>query len=248
MLTVAQALAHHVRGWYIANYGSELTASQEKEIAFYSSGTDARVARLFGSHLADLDRRPPEAVVDLGCGYGAFAIHLAARWPTTRIVATDVSDRFFLVGRAAAQDLRLQNVSFRAQRVEELEDAEVYDLVISCNMLNFMNSRELLQEALFRLWRSAKPGGLILVHTPHYWSLREPFTGLPGLQLLPIYYQDYIARRTGKRSLMTDNRHPSFGEIRRAMVRHGAALLEARPTEPWRRLLTRHITVWFQKL
>lgn len=244
---VSCALEPPLRAWYEAAYGRPPTAGEERMIAFYSSGTGARIAALLGPHEAELELKPPEGILDVGCGYGSIPVFLAARWPKARVLATDVSDRFYSVGRAAAADLGLSNLTFASARAECLEEAGAYDLVLSCNMLNFMNSRDLLERALDHIWRAARPGGLIVVHTPQFWSLREPFTGLPGLQLLPIAWQDAIARRTGRRSLMTDNRHPSLGEIRRVLVRRRARFLGVRPRRRIGRLASTHLTAWFRK-
>lgn len=244
---VTRALELPLRAWYVEAYGRPPTAAEERMIAFYSGGTAGRVDSLLGPLAVELDPAGPASILDIGCGYGSIPVYLAARWPMARVLATDVSDRFYSVGRAAAADLGLTNLTFESVRAECLEEAEAYDLVLSCNMLNFMSSRDLLERALERTWRAARPGGLIAVHTPHFWSLREPFTGLPGLQLLPVAWQDVIARRTGKRSLMTDNRHPSLGEIRRSLARRGAAFIGARPRRRIGRLASTHLTAWFRK-
>lgn len=244
---VLDALESCVRDWYLETGGRPLTAAEERMVRFYSHETPRRAQTLLGPLAARFAERAPGMVLDVGSGYGSIPCWLAAQWPSAFIQASDVDDRFYKVGRAAAAMAGLDNIALRSVPLGELDEQQRYDLVLSCNMLNFMNTKASLTDGLERLWRAARPGGAIAVYTPHYWSLREPFTGIPGLQHLPLSWQDSIARRTGKRSLMTDNRHPSLGEISRVFRRLGARMVDVQPASPLRRFRSTHIMAWFEK-
>jgi len=63
--------------------------------------------------LRHLPADPPASLLDLGCGYGALGLPVAARWPSTRCVLVD---RDLLAVAAAAHnasELGLQNVEVR---------------------------------------------------------------------------------------------------------------------------------------
>jgi trans-aconitate methyltransferase len=202
---------------------------------------------LLGPYLAELDASPPRAILDVGCGYGSIPVWLAARYPQSRVRATDVADRYYVAGRAAAADLGLPNIAFETRDVLELKEEAQYDLVLGCNMMNFMNTPAKLETACANLCRAARPGGLVAVQTPHFWTLLEAFTRLPLLHFLPIGWQDRVARATGRRSLMTDNRHPALGEMRRAFARHGGRVLGVHPASWLARRWRPHLVFWVRR-
>ncbi len=244
---VGAALEKHVGEWYRRIYGENLGPGHLAGIRNYSHGTGERARLLLGPHLAGFDTTPPPAILDAGCGYGSIPVWLAERYPRARVLATDTSERFFVAGRAAAADLGLTNIEFAAQDVLELRAEAAYDLVMGCNMLNFMNTPDKLAQACANLCRAARPGGLIAVQTPHFWTLFEPFTRIPLLQFLPIGLQDRIARATGKRSLMTDSRLPSLGELERAFSSCGARVLAVHPRSRLRRWLGYPVILWARR-
>ena len=242
--SVARALERHVRAWYRGNGSHPTTPADEASILVYSVNAQSRLETLFGRTYADILQTPPKRILDTGCGYGSFAVLLAAALPETEVLATDISDRFYPVGQAAALDLGLANIRFESRDLRTLNLAPDYDLVVSCNMLNFMPTKNDLTAALNSLLDATRPGGLVFVHTPHFWSIREPFTGVPFLQFLPRTLQSAVARALRKRSTLDDNRHPSLSEIRRVVSARGGRIEGLRHPSAVVRLLRSHITFW----
>jgi len=84
--------------------------------------------------LRNLPAAPPRSLLDLGCGYGALGLPIAARFPEAR---TLLVDRDLLAVRAAAHNagaLRLANVEARpGLGYRDLPEGARFDLVL-CNV------------------------------------------------------------------------------------------------------------------
>lgn len=63
-------------------------------------------------------------ILDLGCGFGLFALYIAARKPDSQVIGLDVNERRLQIARQAAEKLGIGNVHFihqdlRAWRPDE---------------------------------------------------------------------------------------------------------------------------------
>jgi len=63
-------------------------------------------------------------ILDLGCGFGLFALYIAARKPGARIIGLDVNARRLQIARDAAQKLGISNVEFLQQDLRDWRPAE----------------------------------------------------------------------------------------------------------------------------
>lgn len=239
------ALSRYIGGWYLDAYGG--VGPHEAMFAHYTTGTRKKTEHLLGPFWDELAAAPPARVLDVGCGYGSVPLFLAHLWPGAEVLACDVSDRYYRCAAAAAEDLGVANIRFKTETAGELDSAGEYDLVMSCNMLNFLNTKEKLIDGVRNICRAARPGGVVAVYTPHFWNRREPFTGVPFLHFLPAALQDRITRKLGKRSTLLDVRNPSVSEIVGAARAEGCRLIEARPADPLRRWRQTHVTLWFRR-
>ena len=242
---VYSALRKHIGEWYERAYGDR--ESYLKMIEFYASGTEKRTDILLGPLKTKLHQQPPEKILDVGCGYASIPVYLAWKWRKSNFLATDLTDSYYQCGKLAAETLKFSNIQFATRKLDELADVEAFDLVMSCNMLNYMTSREMLDDALTRLARVTQKNGYLIIYTPHFWSFREPFTAIPMLHFLPRTLQDKIVRKLGKRSGLLDVRNPSLGEITRKLEQKGFECLGVRPKYKIERIRRTHISLWFQK-
>ena len=87
----------------------------------------------------------------------------------------------------------------------------------------------------------------MVIHTPHFWSLREPFTRIPLLHFFPTFFQSYVANKLGGRNTLSDVRNPSEGEIVRTVRKFHVELKRKQPLRRIARLRNTHITLWFEK-
>lgn len=244
---VTDALQRHILDWFARQNNGDVTAGNLITAGFNSVKVPKRFAQLMGPHYDWLEGSARPRILDVGCGYGGIALYLAARYPTAAVTATDVSDRFYRAGKDAAIEVGLRNVAFASQNVLDLDYEEQFDLVLLSNILCYVVTHDQLQRACRNAWRALRPGGCLVIHTAHLWSIREPFTSIPGLQFLPRAGRDLLARKTGRRSTMRDIRLPSWRELRRILTHLGACRIDHRPRGALALLRAKHLTAWATK-
>lgn len=118
-------------------------------------------------------------ILDLGCGHGLLALHLAARSPAREVLGMDIDQAKLAAGRAAAAaSPGLDNVTFApADHLDDL--AGHFAAVTVVDVLYLLGGAH--QEALVRsLARRLDPGGRLVVkemaRTPrwkHRWMHAE---------------------------------------------------------------------------
>ena len=98
-----------------------------------------------------------QAILDLGCGWGSFALFAAERFPKARITAVSNSrlQREWIEARAPA------NVEVVTADVSELVLDRRFDRVVSIEMFEHMRNYEALMERLAGL---LEPDGALFVH------------------------------------------------------------------------------------
>lgn len=100
-------------------------------------------------------------VLDLGCGAGQLAYHLAQDG-AARVIATDVSERMLDVAR---NEWAHERVTYQSAAMEDADfPAEAFDLVVSSLAFHYVKDFALLVQ---RLATWLRPGGLLVFSTEH---------------------------------------------------------------------------------
>jgi cyclopropane-fatty-acyl-phospholipid synthase len=172
----ARAVRHHydVSNEFFALF---LDRSMTYSCAFFSrDGASLESAQEAKLELTcrKLGLEPGQRVLDVGCGWGSFAIHAAARHGVN-VVGITLSERQAELARARVSKAGLdQWVSIRIVDYRDLED-EPFDAIASIGMVEHVGSQRIDQYAR-RLASLLQPGGRLLNHgVAHlHQSVRKP--------------------------------------------------------------------------
>ena len=105
--------------------------------------------------------RPDMAVLEFGCGTGSTAITHAPY--VKHIRATDISSKMIEIARGKADAQNVENVTFEQSTIEELSAADQsFDAVLGLNILHLLENKE---EAIAKIYRVLKPGGIFVTST-----------------------------------------------------------------------------------
>ena len=116
-------------------------------------------------------------VLDLGCGWGSFALWLGRRHPRSRILAVSNSgaQRRFIEARALAEGL--ENVEARTADINEFAPAERFDRIVSVEMFEHMRN---YAELMRRISSWLVDDGRLFVHVFCHRNLAYPFEAEGG--------------------------------------------------------------------
>jgi len=113
-------------------------------------------------------------ILELGCGWGSLTLHMAARFPTSTIVAVSNSgsQRAFIEARAAERRLRNITVVTADMNAFQPLDQRPFDRVVSVEMFEHMRNYAQLLE---RISEWLAPDGRLFVHIFAHRRFAYPF-------------------------------------------------------------------------
>jgi len=145
-------------GWYHTD--PELLAAQGTPggLLFYMLA-QMLFPRLDG--LVEALQRPTATFLDVGTGVATIAIEMCRLFPPLHVVGLEPQDAPMAEARRNVTAANLgDRIELRAQRIEDLADREVFDLVW---LPQVFLPREVLERGLRRAWAALRPGGWILL-------------------------------------------------------------------------------------
>jgi SAM-dependent methyltransferase len=98
-------------------------------------------------------------VLDVGCGYGHAALHIADAYPASRVVGYDAAPASIAAAQRAADRLGLANARFEQRDAADLEP-DSHDVVLAFDVVHDLARP---YEALRAIHRSLRPGGVLLM-------------------------------------------------------------------------------------
>ncbi len=132
--------------------------------------------------LCQLQGRPLGKIVDAGSGRGLFTFQLARLFPGAEVIGMDINADQVARNNAISTQLGYRNCRFQLQDVTALDENAGYDLILSTDNLEHLEDDRRQCDVFFQALR---PGGLILIHTPHetrkvFGLRRQNFMGIEG--------------------------------------------------------------------
>ncbi|HEY7650332.1 MAG TPA: class I SAM-dependent methyltransferase [Methylomirabilota bacterium] len=105
----------------------------------------------------------PRSLYDAGGGEGAFAYHVARRFPTWRVVVADNEARILDRARRIKERLGLYNLMVRDVDLRAPCDDKAFDIVVCADVLEHIEEDDLVVK---HLAQALKPGGILIVTSP----------------------------------------------------------------------------------
>jgi cyclopropane-fatty-acyl-phospholipid synthase len=187
-------------------FGLFLDESMTYSCAIYSKGAetleDAQLAKL-ELIAGKLDLKPGMRLLDVGCGWGSFAIHAAKNYGVTVTGVTLSPSQAELAREKVAQAGLSEQVEIRVADYRELPGGS-FDAIVSIGMSEHVGESQIdnYAKSLFALLR---PGGVLLNHAiaaldPEYESLDDEFSMryvFPDGEALPLSRVQLAVERAG---------------------------------------------------
>jgi 2-polyprenyl-3-methyl-5-hydroxy-6-metoxy-1,4-benzoquinol methylase len=105
----------------------------------------------------------PRTLLDAGGGEGAFAYHVARRFPHWRVVVMDNEPRTIARGEHIKARLGLTNLEVREADLLEPIERDAYDIVVCADVLEHIEEDDVVVR---NLAGALRPGGILLLTAP----------------------------------------------------------------------------------
>ncbi|MBX3083103.1 MAG: class I SAM-dependent methyltransferase [Anaerolineae bacterium] len=101
-------------------------------------------------------------VLDIGCGFGLFALYYAIQSPARKVVGFDLSEPRIKEAQLVTQKLGLDNVTFFCQDAGEYRFNATFDAVVTLDLLHHV-AAEVAERLIQQAYEALTPGGTLIV-------------------------------------------------------------------------------------
>lgn len=114
--------------------------------------------------LEEIGQYLPErgSVLDIGCGFGLFALYYAQTHPHLAVDGFDLSARRVEMARKAARELSIPNAHFHVQNATELRADQRFDAIYMLDVVHHVPAGA-VEPLLTEVVKSIVPGGRLLI-------------------------------------------------------------------------------------
>jgi arsenite methyltransferase len=136
-----------------------------------------------------------ETLLDVGCGDGLIAFGALEKFPTCRVIFSDISDDLLQHARTLAQEMnvydRCQFVHASADDLYMFDDGSL-DAVTTRSVLIYVSAKQRAFNEFYRVLRSpdavsGKPGGVLSIFEPiNRFAFPEPPDRFVGYDVTPV--------------------------------------------------------------
>jgi cyclopropane-fatty-acyl-phospholipid synthase len=225
-----------------------LDRSMTYSCAFFSrdgSSLEAAQSAKLALTCAKLDLRSGERVLDVGCGWGSFAIH-AAREHGVSVTGITLSEPQAQLARARVAEAGLSDrIDIRVMDYREL-GGEPYDAIVSIGMVEHVGSSR-IDEYAATLARLLRPGGRLLNHGISRLRMGDPEGGpfteryvFPDAAPLHLSRIQFALERAGLETRHVEGFREDYAET----LRHWARRLDEHRDEAERLVGPERLRVW----
>lgn len=108
-------------------------------------------------------KRPPDDILDAGCGFGQYSYFMAKKFPNMKMLAVDVKVDYLEDCKYFFEKCGIKNTEFEYADLTTIEFKERFDFVLSVDVMEHIED----DIGVFRRFYAAlKPGGRVMINTP----------------------------------------------------------------------------------
>ena len=148
-------------------------------------------------HLGEADR-----ILDIGCGFGLFALYYASSGPARQVSGFDISSTRIAEAQQVAQKLNLSNTAFFCQDAATYQFSESFDVVVTLDLLHHV-SPGVAEQLISQAYQALNSNGILIIKdintTPAH---KLYFTYAVDMAMTPRWPVHYRSTRAWQAVLM----------------------------------------------
>ena len=155
-------------------FASVLGSHRKYSCCYWQAGDtlDAAERRMLDLTAARAQIEDGHSILDLGCGWGAFSLYAAARFPNSKITGLSNSHSQRQYIETQARERGLTNLRIVTADINDFEAGQRFDRIVSVEMMEHVRN---YQRLLHKVSSWMNPQGLLFIHIFTHHRLAYPF-------------------------------------------------------------------------